>query len=1024
MSAGVHTERRFEDAVEHRLLAAGWTRGAVAGYDRKLALDTAELFAFIDATQPKAWAKLVARYGGDPATARREFARLAGDELDHRGTVDVLRRGIKVKGETIRLAFFAPAHALTEATTAAYAANRLTVTRQLPYSPDHHNTLDVTLFVNGVPTATAELKNPLTGQDVEDAKAQYRRDRDPHDRLLSKRAVVHFAVDPDLVFLTTRLAGPTTRFLPFNQGSGGPGLPGGAGNPPSADGYASAYLSERVWARDAWLELLARFVHAAPAESGAKRAAKVQQSQREIIFPRYHQWDAVLALLAHARAHGAGHNYLVEHSAGSGKSNTIAWLVHRLMSLHTADNRKVFSKVIVITDRVVLDKQLQDTIFQFDHTPGVVARIDKQSAQLAEALAGGTAQIIITTLQKFPFVLDQVSGLTDANYAIIVDEAHSSQTGETAKALKAVLGAGAAGAGSEADVLGDAALEAAEKFDAALEEANDPQESLVASLSARGRQPNLSYFAFTATPKAKTLELFGTRVETPAGAELRPFHLYSMRQAIEEGFILDVLKNYMTYKTYWRLANAAVEDPEVDKGEAAAALARFVSLHPTNLAQRAEIIVEHFRRHTAAKVGGKAKAMVVTRSRLHAVRYKQAIDAYLARKGYADLRALVAFSGQVIDAETVGADVVYTEAGMNGFSERELPERFDSDEYQVLVVAEKYQTGYDQPLLHTMYVDRKLEGVKAVQTLSRLNRTAPGKVDTFVLDFVNTAEDIAEQFKPFYETTIAEPTDEHLLYAYAGEIDGYQVIGEADADAFVAALTGTGPGGKAHASLYAHLAPAVARFKELAVDDQDEFRRLLTGYTRAYAFLAQVLSFGDPDLERLYLYARYLLLRLPGRPEPKVDLGDDVRLSHLRIEATGLHDGSLGEGSGDQMLPGFTGEGTGRQNEPEKVRLSQIIDTLNERFGTNLTKADQLYFDQLEQALAEDPGLAAQAQANTEENFAFGFDKTFEGAVIDRQTGNEELFRRLMDDDEFNGLVKSYLRRRVYQRLAEDAETA
>ncbi|MCW3040706.1 MAG: hypothetical protein JWM31_2611, partial [Solirubrobacterales bacterium] len=516
MSVGVHTERRFEDAVEHGLLRAGWSRGAVVGYDRKLALDTAELFAFIDATQPKAWAKLVTRYGGDPAAARREFARLAADELDHRGTVDVLRRGIKVKGETIRLAFFAPAHSLTEVTLAAYAANRLTVTRQLPYSPDHHNTLDLALFVNGVPTATAELKNPLTGQDVEDAKEQYRRDRDPHDRLLAKRAVVHFAVDPDMVFLTTRLAGKTTRFLPFNQGSGGPGQPGGAGNPQPADGYATAYLWQRVWARDAWMDLLARFVHAAPAEGGAKRAAKAKPAQREVIFPRYHQWDAVLTLLAHAREHGAGHNYLVEHSAGSGKSNTIAWLAHRLMSLHTADSLKVFSKVIVITDRVVLDKQLQDTIFQFDHTPGVVAQIDKHAAQLADALAGGTAQIIITTLQKFPFVLDQVADLTDANYAIIVDEAHSSQTGETAKALKAVLGAGATGTGT--DELSDAALEAAEKFDAALEDANDPQEALVASLSARGRQPNLSYFAFTATPKAKTLELFGTRIDGPAGA--------------------------------------------------------------------------------------------------------------------------------------------------------------------------------------------------------------------------------------------------------------------------------------------------------------------------------------------------------------------------------------------------------------------------------------------------------------------------------------------------------------------------
>lgn len=1025
---GSYTERRFEDAVEAHLLTAGWTPGAVANYDRKLALDTVELFAFIGTTQAETWATLLVRYGGDPNIAQREFARLLADELDHRGTVDVLRRGVKVKGLTVRLAYFAPAHTLTEATIAAYAANRLTVTRQLPYSPDHHNTLDLVLIVNGIPTATAELKNPLTGQDVRDAKAQYRRDRDPHDRLLAKRAVVHFAVDPDLVFLTTRLAGPATRFLPFNQGSGGPGRPGGAGNPQTPHGYASSYLWERVWARDIWLDLLARFVHVEAAENGAKRAAKAKTAHREVIFPRYHQWDVVLALLAHAREHGAGHNYLVEHSAGSGKSNTIAWLAHRLMSLHTADNQKLFRRVIVITDRVVLDKQLQDTIFQFDHTPGVVARIDQHSSQLAAALSGGAAQLIITTLQKFPFVLDQVADLGQGSYAIIVDEAHSSQTGETAKALKTVLGAGATG---KAEVIGEAddptaaALDAAEKFDAALEDARDPQEALAVSLAARGRQPNLSFFAFTATPKAKTLELFGTRIEGSAGAQLRPFHVYSMRQAIEENFILDVLRSYMTYKTYWKLANAAVDDPEVDKGRAVAVLARFVSLHPTNLAQKAEIIVEHFRRHTAVKIGGKAKAMVVTRSRLHAVRYKQAIDAYLARKGYNELKALVAFSGQVIDADSGGADVLYTEPGMNGFSEGELPDQFDTDEYQVLVVAEKYQTGYDQPLLHTMYVDRKLEGVKAVQTLSRLNRTAPGKVDTFVLDFANTAEDIGEAFRPFYETTIAEPTDERLLYASAGEIDGYQVIAQADADAFVAALTASdGPRGKTHAALYAHLAPAVARFKELSEEDQDAFRRLLVGYTRVYAFLAQVLSFGDPDLERLYLYVRYLLLRLPGRPRPTVDLGDEVRLSHLRIEATGLHDVSLGEGSGDQKLPGFTDGGTGPEHESKKVRLSQIIDTLNERFGTNLTQADQLYFDQLEQALTEDDELAAQAKANTEENFRFGFDKTFEGAIIDRQTANEDLFRRLMDDDEFSDLVKGYLRGRVYRRFTDDEETA
>ena len=670
--------------------------------------------------------------------------------------IDVLRRGVTDLGVKIALAYFRPQHGLTPTLEQLYAANRCSVTRQLRYAPGHDAELDLALFVNGLPVATVELKNQLTSQTVEHAKKQYREDRSPRDLMLSgKRAVAHFAVDPALVFMTTRLQGASTRFLPFNKGT----PDGGAGNPPSLDGHRTAYLWQEVWQRDNWLDLLHRFIHVEPGTGRGPTGA--------VIFPRYHQWDAVRRLVGDAGANGPGRSYLVQHSAGSGKSNTIAWAAHQLSNAHDPQDRRVFDKVVVITDRVVLDRQLQDTIFQFDHKPGVVEKIDRNSAQLAAALTGGSAQVIITTLQKFPVVLKAGTALKAGRYAVIVDEAHSSQTGEAAKDLKQVLGAST-----------DEQLQAAEAQDAASEATGDPQDELIAvALAARGRQDNLSFFAFTATPKARTLELFGTK---RADDTYGPFHLYSMKQAIEEGFILDVLKGYATYGSYWKIAAAAAEDPDVDKAKAAAQLARFVSLHPTNLAQKAEVIVEHFRTHTRRKIGGRAKAMVVTRSRLHAVRYKRAIDAYLDEKGYDDVRTLVAFSGTVTDD---GVD--YSEPQMNGgLAETALPTEFAGDEYQLLIVAEKYQTGFDQPLLHTMYVDKKLEGVRAVQTLSRMNRIHPGKTDTFVLDFANDTEQIQDAFGPFFEATIAEPTDPNLLYNAAARLDAFGVIDRMQAASF------------------------------------------------------------------------------------------------------------------------------------------------------------------------------------------------------------------------------------------------
>jgi len=733
--------------------------------------------------------------------------------------------------------------------------------------------------------------------------------------LSGKRAVAHFAVDPALVFMTTRLQGASTRFLPFNKGT----ADGGAGNPPSSDGHRTAYLWQEVWQRDNWLDLLHRFIHVEPGTGKGPTGA--------VIFPRYHQWDAVRRLVGDARANGPGRSYLVQHSAGSGKSNTIAWTAHQ------------------------------------------------------------------------PVVLKAGTELKAGRYAVIVDEAHSSQTGEAAKDLKQVLGASP-----------DEQLQAAEaQDDAASEAAGDPQDELIAvALAARGRQDNLSFFAFTATPKARTLELFGTR---RADDTYGPFHLYSMKQAIEEGFILDVLKGYATYGSYWKIAAAAAEDPDVDKAKAAAQLARFVSLHPTNLAQKAEVIVEHFRTHTRRKIGGHAKAMVVTRSRLHAVRYKRAIDGYIDEQGYDDVRTLVAFSGTVTDD---GVD--YSEPQMNsGIAESALPAEFAGDEYQLLIVAEKYQTGFDQPLLHTMYVDKKLEGVRAVQTLSRLNRIRPGKTDTFVLDFANDTEQIQDAFEPFFETTIAEPTDPNLLYNAAARLDALGVIDRMQAASFTAVFLGSGEA--ANASLYALLDPAVERYAALPEDDAREaLRAALTAFVRVYAFLAQIVPFADAELEQLYTYSRFLALRLPREQPAGLDLSDDVVLTHLRTELIGEHDLSLTQGGG--IIPGFTGEGTGG-HDPQFAKLSEIIDTLNSRFATEFTEADRVFVDQIEQTCVENDALATQARVNSPENFKLALDKVLEGLVIDRLDANQDFFGRMIDDPAFGAVVRDYLAQKVYGRLNE-----
>jgi len=1004
MSDHRHSEAAFETVIETHLLASGYAPIAPEGFDRERAIFPETVLAFVRETQPKEWAKLEAVHG------ERTGEQILGDLckwLDQNGALATLRHGFKCYGRTLHVAFFKAAHELNPELEARYAANRVGLTRQLRYSPRSEKSLDVTLSLNGVPVVTVELKNLLTGQRVEDARRQYKQDRDPREAIFEfkRRTLVHFAVDTESVLMTTRLAGNATHFLPFNKGNDG-----GAGNPPDPAGrtYRTAYLWEEVLQRDSLLDLLARFIHLQINEKRDEQGRKVKTES--MIFPRYHQLQAVRTLVEAARREGVGHNYLVEHSAGSGKSNTIGWLTHRLASLHDNANQRVFDSVIVVTDRVVLDQQLQDTIYQFEHKRGVVQRIDESSKQLAEALENAVP-VIITTLQKFPFVSRQLlkladergtmgtGALTTRRCAVIVDEAHSSQGGETATDLKEVLG-------------GEGLRLAAKKR--AAEEGLDDMEELFRSMAKRGRQANLSFFAFTATPKHKTLAVFGRNGQAA--------HRYTMRQAIEEEFILDVLKHYTTYATYYKLLKACEDDPNVERKKAAKALARFMKLHPHNIAQKTEVMVEHFQAVTRHKIGGRAKAMVVTGSRLEAVRYKQSFDRYIRGKGYA-IKSLVAFSGTVQDDKLAGAS--YTEVGMNeGVTEKELPEKFSTQEYQVLLVAEKYQTGFDQPLLHTMFVDKRLAGIQAVQTLSRLNRIHPLKEDTFVLDFVNDREEIREAFKVYYEgAEMGEEVDAARMYAIKAELDASGIYLDEEVERFCAVYFKAKQRQSAldHQAMNAALDPAVSRFTVRQKDNEEEaelWRGKVQALLNLYGFLSQVIPYQDSDLERLYVFLRHLAAKLPRRKSgPAYQFDDEVRLEYYRLQKISEGSISLQEGQARPLDgPSEVGSGVVR---PQPVPLSQLIDVVNDRFGTDFNPADQLFFDQIVAAAVLDDGMRQAAAVNPKDKFELVFRNLLEKLFVERMDQNEEIFVRFMNDVPFQKIVTGWMAAEAYRRLRQ-----
>ena len=1027
-------EHAFETYVADILLTrGGWTSGSNAEWDKESALFPAQVFAFIADTQLKLWAEMRALHG---AGLEALLLTTLVKELDAKGALHVLRHGFKFYGKTFRLAYFKPAHGANYETIAIFAKNRLTVTRQVPCHPGDNRTLDMVLAVNGLPVATIELKNPGTGQNWQNAVCQYREDRDPRSPLFAfkKRALVHFAADSEAVYMTTRLAGEKTHFLPFNRGSAPGKIICGAGNPQHESGYRTGYFWEEVLQFESFLDILGHFMFIEKRDEKVDdgRGGQRVVTKETMIFPRYHQLDSVRQLVLSARGEGPGRNYLIQHSAGSGKTNSISWLSHRLASLHDAKDAKVFDCVVVITDRQVLDRQLQDAIYQIEHAQGVVKAIDQDSRQLAAALIDGT-KIVVTTLQKFPFVLrgllhaagaerqDEATAeqkaeaakweaeIAKRRYAVIVDEAHSSQSGETARELKAILGAAAS----------------AEN----VEEEPDWEDRLNQVMQSRGRQPNLSFFAFTATPKGKTLELFG---RTGDDGKPAAFHLYSMRQAIDEGFILDVVKNYTTYATYYRLVKAIADDPNFPKKKAARALAKFMSLHPHNIEQKTEVMVEHFRHKVLGQLGGRAKAMVVTSSRLHAVRYMRAFQRYLADNKITDIRPLVAFSGTVKDPEIPGEE--FTEPGMNTdcvsgkpISEKQLPDRFASPDYQVLLVANKYQTGFDQPLLCAMYVDKRLDGVQAVQTLSRLNRKIPGKENPFILDFVNKSEDIYKAFKPYYDaTSLQQGSDPQQLETLKHDLDAAQVYYQSEVEDYARVFYKpvARQSAQDHAVMQLHLQPAVDRFMAMTDEPKrSEFREKLAGYVNIYSFMSQIMPYGDPALEMLYSFGRFLLPHLPLDRDPeRVKIGDEVGLQYYRLQRTGSGEIDLHEGD-PQGVKSPTDVGTGKAKE-EQAPLSEIVEVLNDRFGTSFTEEDRLFFEQIREKASASQQVIQTAMANPLDKFLLGIKPLIETLMIQRLSENDRIVTRYMDDPVFQNTAFPILAEAIFDTIRARNEDA
>ncbi|MDR0815785.1 MAG: DEAD/DEAH box helicase family protein [Desulfovibrio sp.] len=1023
-----HTEAYFEADIVAHLVANGWLLDNAAEdhlrYDRARALFPEDVLTWLLKTQPQEFAKAVSN--GEAALLDRLCA-----VLDKEGPLDVFRKGFRFVAAsgagtaTLTMCQFRPAFGINPEIISRYAAVRCRVVPQVRYSLHNENSIDLVLFLNGIPVATLELKTGFT-QDIHAAVRQYKHDRLPKNPVTNtvepllkpnRRALVHFAVSSEEVYMTTRLAGQNTRFLPFNMGNNG-----AAGNPVNSGGCRTAYLWENVLQLDNWLDILGRFLQV----ETQKPSAETPRPKPRVIFPRYHQWDAVRALVNIAKREGAGHKYLVQHSAGSGKSNTIAWLAHQLQELHDDADKRCFDSVVVITDRRVLDSQLSKTISRFAQVSGTVRWIqpDKvKSAQLKEALEQ-TGTIIVVTLQTFPVVLDAIRkerNLKARSFAVIADEAHSSQSGASAVKLRKVLGS----------------IDIPEGEDVSTEDL------LRAEMEGRKAPLNVSFFAFTATPKAKTLELFGRppHPDMPSGPDNlpQPFHLYTMQQAIEEGFILDVLLNYTPYKLAYKLAHNGKEYDEdmVDKDAARASLVRWVRLHEHNIAQKIAVIVEHFRHHVAHLLEGKAKAMVVTGSRKEVMRYKFALDKYLLEQGrfnadYRKLGALVAFSGELSDPADPCIKLTETSPRLNpALKGRDIADAFDTDEYQILLVADKYQTGFDQPMLFAMYVDKKLEGIAAVQTLSRLNRLHPGKTQTFILDFYNDPEEILYAFREYYrEAKLADVSDPNILLDLQSTLDKEGIYTQEEIDAFVAAwLAGRG---KTQKALHPIIDAAVERFSEKekparaardtkTLDALLLFRKNLGSFVRNYDFLSQIIDYNDTDLEKRSIYYRCLSEKLkPQFREDVIDLSAVV-MTHYKLKDTGKRELSLKDAEEPEGMKALEGLGTGLARDRETAYLRDIITRMNELFEGELSEGDLLnYANTLRDKILENETLAQQAAVNPLHLFALSpdFEPAMQNAVLECFDKNRAMTRQMLSSEHIMRGMTTLLAEAVYRGFA------
>ncbi|WP_412550730.1 type I restriction endonuclease subunit R [Shimia sp. MIT910701] len=991
----LHTEEAVElHLVDQLVTRQGWVERQYTDYDRKLALDPEMTEQFVRNTQPDAWKKLCDQY---PGKERETLARQLDSRLKAVGTLEVLRQGITiVPGIKITLCAFKPASGLNPASLRAYEGNILTAMRQVRYSLRNENAIDVVLFVNGIPAVTLELKNTLTGSTYQTAEKQYRKDRAPNGEPLltfKRGALVHFALDQDNVSMTTHLNNGKTRFLPFNRGRDG-----GAGNPDVEEEFRIAYLyrdigaRKAVFSREVLLGILHRFVLVDEVKQPNSRV------KRTTIWPRFQQLDAVRMLVQDSKENGAGQNYLFQHSAGSGKSNTIAWAAHHLATLHNDDDQPIFDTIIIVTDRVVLDRQLQQTVKSFAQTQGYVVPIDGTSRQLKKAIQDG-AKIIISTIHKFS--TEQLSVLKNEEsrrFAIIIDEAHSSQSGKHADSMARVLADGEA-------------TEEEQELDAT-------ELALLELQRLRGPQANLSYLAFTATPKNVTMERFGRIYDQEKGPE--PFHLYSMRQAVEEGFILDVLRNYQTYTSYAQLEKAIDDDPRLLERKSSRKVARFIDFHPTAMSQKAEVIVEHFRRHALPEIDGQGKAMVVTASREHAIKTHQAITKYIEDQGYTDVRALVAFSSEIeVDGQS------YTEVGINGFAETELPRQFDSATYNVLVVAEKYQTGFDQPKLVAMYIDRRLSGLQAVQTLARLNRIYPGKDRTFILDFRNTVEEIQEAFKPYYNvTTLEDVSDPNQVYNLQARLLSFGVLDAEEIDRFVDRFINATRRVDERPVLEGVVRQAIARFtNNLDEEQQEEFRQVLASFLRFYSFIAQVVPLGDTDLEKLHVYGSWLKRMLPSRQAPQ---GEDVTDDMLELDAYKLEkqgdpqDASLGADDNASLSP-IDRFGANPFTEEEAKTLSEIIEAFNSRHGTEFSEEDYIRFEAVNQDILDDEAWAEMLRNNDPRDVQPRFEAEFVRRTIQAFQRDGAMRNAFMQDQEARDMLMQLMFRRAVRGAGQAA---